>query len=439
MYGASFAFGALLIFTAAMGFLLLKLYQANPSFLSRLMNYLLLGILAIGLSTVAVLIGLRTEQRGTSKYSDNLKEVRQIWGGSIVQAPPAISYRQLTRVERHHWKTGKPYSVKKIVHRDIKIWKTDIDGRIDRDIRKKGLQVYNGYRLNFNGTWKIKNLIGKQKEIFFHLPLPTGGNNIHNAVITINGKTYNGDQRVADGIDWSGTMAPGETRTIRVTYSCQGLNNFRYALDKETREIPKFSFNIDTDFPERVINYLDNSMVHSTVDTKNGRTKILWKGENIITRQPIALSFDSGKKTYEIVSNLYYYSPLAIVLFLAVMLVFSLAYNIRLHFMHFLFFGTGFLFFHFFLSYLVSYTGFIIGFIIASMISGGMILFYAKQLNRGRHLVDAVLIGLAMFQLFFSIAFYFPAHTGILILIGSAISLTVVMKATAEIDWEGRF
>ena len=104
MYGAGFAiaFGFFLLFLAACGFLLLKLYRENPAFLSRLMNYLMLGVLAVGLSVVAVLIGFRTEQRGTSRYSDNLKEVRQIWGGSIVQAPPAISYRLLTSHERRH-------------------------------------------------------------------------------------------------------------------------------------------------------------------------------------------------------------------------------------------------------------------------------------------------------------------------------------------------
>lgn len=439
MFQASLAFAALLAFIAATGFLLLKLYQANPAFLGKLMNYLLLGILAVGLSTVAVLIGLRTEQRGSTRYSQNLREVQKIWGGAIIQAPPALSYRQLTRVERHHWQTGKPYAATKTIRRDIKIWRAKIMAKVNRDIRARGLQVYNGYRLTFTGTWHIKNLLRHKKEIYFHLPLPTGGNNIHDAVITAGAKTYHGDHRVADGLDWKGTLAPGETRTIKITYRCQGLDTFSYALDTQVREIPAFSFTIDTDFPEKIINYRDNSMVHSLIREKKERRHIIWKGKNLITRQPIALSFNSGKKPWEIVANLYYYAPLAIFLFLAVLLVFSLAYNIRLHFMHFLFFGAGFIFFHLFLSYIVSYTGFIAGFIISSIISGGMILFYARQLNRGRRLLEGTLIGLAMFQLFFSLAFYFPAYTGLLILIGSAMTLTIIMKATAGIEWEGRF
>lgn len=296
MFGATFAFGALLIFIAAMGFLLLKLYQANPAFLGRLMNYMLLAFLAIGLSAVAVLIGMRTEQRGNSRYSQNLNEVRQIWGGSITQAPPAISYQQLSSIERHHWQTGKPYEVKKLVRKDIKIWQADIKAKIDRDIRKKGLQVYNGYRLNFTGTYRIKNLLGKKKEIFFHLPLPTGGNNINDAVIKVNGRGYHGDLRVADGLDWSGVLDPGKTRTITVTYRCQGLNNFRYTLNKEVREIPKFALSIDTDFPEKVINYMGNSMVHSAAGEKGAAQTSSGRRTILLHASPLPFHLTAGKR-----------------------------------------------------------------------------------------------------------------------------------------------
>ncbi|MCP4138550.1 MAG: hypothetical protein GY754_46760 [bacterium] len=421
------------------GLVLIRVYKANPEFTIKILNYALLTGLVIVLSGVSVALGIRTKERGRQKFHENLTEVKQIWGNNIVQRPPAISYKTLTRVERQNWKTGEPYKVNRIVSKDIKIKKSSMDISIDKDIRKKGLQVYNGYILKFKGTYVVKNPLGKDEKIYFHLPLPSGGNNITNATISVNGKQYDRDQKVSDGLDWKGTIKSGRNITIIISYACQGLDSFRYALDYVEREIPEFSMTINTDFDSDDINYIRNSMVHTGISESDGRSIVLWKAKNLITRQPVAISFDSGKRTDEIVAGLYMYSPLAIFLFLAILLVFSIAYDIRLHFMHFVFFGAGFLFFYFFLSYIVSYIGFIPGFILSAMLSGSMLIYYSKILNRGRKLMEGTVIGLVMFQFFFSFAFYFPMHTGFLILIGSAATLFLLMRATAGIDWQGKF
>ncbi len=138
-------------------FLLYKVYQINPDIMFKVINYLLLIVLAVALSGVSVLVGDRMKGRGNDKFHSNLLEVKKIWGGDIRQKPPAISYVSAISVKRNHWKTGKPYWTQETVRKDIKIKKSDIYAGINRDIRKKGLHLYNGFILKFKGSYEVKN------------------------------------------------------------------------------------------------------------------------------------------------------------------------------------------------------------------------------------------------------------------------------------------
>ena len=107
----------------------------------------MLATLIAVLSAVSVFLGFRTEKRGRQKFHENLKEVKQIWGSNINYHTPSITYLTLTTVERTNKKTGKPFKVKKLISRDIKIRSSNIHAKIDKDIREKGLQYYNGFKV----------------------------------------------------------------------------------------------------------------------------------------------------------------------------------------------------------------------------------------------------------------------------------------------------
>jgi len=60
-------------------------------------------------------------------------------------------------------------------------------------------------------------------------------------------------------------------------------------------------------------------------------------------------------------------------------------------------------------------------------------------LSKGKNMIFIVIGGLGLFQWVFSIAFFFPAHTGFITTIASIISFIALMKATAVVDWENKW
>lgn len=54
-------------------------------------------------------------------------------------------------------------------------------------------------------------------------------------------------------------------------------------------------------------------------------------------------------------------------------------------------------------------------------------------------MVGLVSISAFIFQWFFSAAFFFPEHTGLLITIASILAFVGLLKATADVDWENKF
>ncbi len=429
-------FGACLVLAAAV-LVSVRLYQERPEFVLKVMKYGLIGVFLLGFSAASLVIGLRIDERHSSSYSRGLKSVNEIWGGQMQQYPPAFYYRENVTQEYTNEKTGKIERRTVSESRDMGMDAQKVRVKVDANVRRKGLLEYAGYDLAFEGTYTVRNFQKQRREFYFDFTLPQGAGNITGIQVELDGKPYTGDSNLANGINWNGVLAPGEERVFKITYAAKGTERFDYLLGNTTRELRSLDFVVLTDYTDVRIPDTSMAPVERAGDSEGSR--FVWRGENLVTGQNIALRFELEGNYGSIAAKLFYYSPLALALFTGFLLIMNAAKQLRLHPMHFLFLLTGFFIFYLFGSYVISFVHVILGFVLALLLSTGVMLYYVKLIKKDAVLMQTIAFGAGMFQWVFSTAFFFPAYTGFLITIAAILAFVALMRSTADVDWESKW
>lgn len=414
-----------------------RIYQERPDFVMKILKYGVIGIFWVIFSILSIGIYFKIDRRHDTTYSRNLKSVNDIWGGSITQEPPDLYYETRELEEFENNKTGKMETRFKRVSKNISFESQVLDIKIDSKIRRKGLLEFPGYKLNFKVEYILKNTLTRAEKINFLLALPYNAGNITDVQVFLDGSEYTGDTNLADGVNWEGYMGPNEEKKISVQYKAQGTGVFQYSLGKYQKEIKKLEATLVTDFADYDIP--ERAMVPSSVSSDGSKTKINWEGKNLITGQNISLEFDIEGNYGEIAPKLFLYSPLALFLFLGSILLFTVSRQVNLHPMHYLFMIGGFFVFYLLGSYLISYIKMIPGVLVSLAVSTGIIVYYVSLIKKEKNLIQVTLLASIIFQWIFSLAFFFPQHTGFIITLGSIIAFVALLRSTAHVDWENKF
>lgn len=428
--------GFCLVFSAFI-IMSVRIYATRPDFVMKILRYAMISIFWAGFSIAAIAIGIRIESRHQDSYTKNMASVRQIWGGNLEQSPPSLTYETMGTREYENKTTGAIQVQKTTVEEQIGFESQALDIKLIQNIRKKGLLIFPGFNLEFSANYIFSNPTEKVSKLFFRMRLPTGAGNVNNIEVTLDGKPYTGDTNFVDGIDWSGTMNPKETHTISIKYKSQGTRYFQYSLGGQQSEVKKLRASLWTNY--EIYKIPDGSMVPAKQDSESGNSLLVWEGENLVTGQNIALELDVKGNYGEVASKLFLYSPFSLFLFVASILLFSAAKEISLHPMHYLFIIASFFVFYLLGSYLMSYIEVIYGIFLSLFVSSGILIYYSSLIGKGKTFLNSILVSVVIFQWFFSIAFFFPEHTGLLITLASIAAFVLLLKYTAETDWENKF
>lgn len=434
---AALLFFGLCLITAAAILVSVRLYQERPEFVLKVLKYGLIGAFFVAFSGASLAIGLRIDDRHASTYSRSLKAVQQIWGGTIRQVPPSFTYDDIATREYTNEKTGNIETRPVIVSRSVGIESQDVRVNIASNIRQKGLLKFAGYGLEFDGTYVIRNNGPRAQTFDFRFDIPENAGNITGIEILLEDRPYSGDTNLADGFQWRGKLAPRETKRFRIQYNAKGTDRFDYLLGANQLALDRLNFELTTDFSEYRIP--EDAMAPTAEGADDQTAKLSWSSENLVTGQNIALRFEIEGNYGKIASKLFYYAPLALLLFTGFLLIVNAAKGVRLHPMHFLFLMTGFFVFYLFGSYIISFVHILLGIGLALALSTGIMLYYAYLIRKGDEFLQSVAFGAAMFQWIFSIAFFFPAYTGLMITLAAIIALVALMRATAAIEWEDKW
>ncbi len=414
-----------------------RIYQVRPDFIKKVLKYALIVTFAIIFSIISLSIGFRIDDRHSSSYSRNYKSVQGIWGGQIYQSLPSFVYRETVLRDTENKKTGEVKKVPVEVSKSMGIADQKISVKINSSIRTKGLLKYPGFNMEFKGAFLLKNLKKKSEKFSFDFRLPESAGNITDLSVNFQGKKYEGDSDFSDGIQWSGSLAPGETRSIEIFYRAQGTERFVYSMGNTKREIKNLDMELTTNFKDTDIP--NGAMVPTETSGDDSMTKYRWRSSNLVTGQNISLKFLIPGNYGAVISRMFYYAPIAIFLFLAVVLIFVTAGQISFHPMNYLFLLTGFFIFYLLGSYLVTYMSIILAIAVSLAVSTGIMAYYIYLIKKGGGLMKIVLFGAVLFQWIFSSAFFIPEHTGFLITVTTILSFIFIIKATAKVDWENKW
>ncbi len=437
MTAAALIFLGFCLIAAAFILVSVKIFQVRPDVVKKIMKYSIIFVFTSIFSIIAVGIGFRIDSRHTRSYSDNLKSVQEIWGGDIVQLLPAFTFTEKGYIERENKKTGEMEQVLTDITKNMSIADQKVSVKIKSNIRQKGLLKYPGFILMFHGKYELKNISDKSEKMSFSFPLPQGTGNVTDIKVRLNDREYSGDSDFSNGMQWDGVLSKNESVVIEVSYAAQGTEKFSYAMGSEKAEIKNLAVDILTDFTD--IDIPNGAMVPTSSAGDNREAKYLWKASNLVTGQNISLRFNISGNYGEIVSKLFYYSPVALFLFIGFLVVFCTSKSISLHPMHYLFIITGFFIFYLLGSYLVSYMNIILAVVVSLAVSTGIILYYCVLIGKGKDLTRICFYGALLFQWIFSVAFFLPEHTGFLITLASIAAFVFLMRTTASVDWENKW
>lgn len=451
MVGAAVLFLGVCVVIGAFIIVSVRAAQLNPALVKKVFKYMVIGGIALAFSIAAVAIGFRLDERNSSSFSRSLKSVSEIWGGEVSQSLP--SFRTETAVQEQFLdeKTQQYHIREKRTQTAFGMQEHAVELGVASNIRQKGLLKFAGYNLSFKGHFVCANTQKTADTFYFTLPLPSNAGNISELRVQLDGKDYSGDSNLSDGIDWAGRLAPGEKVTFDISYAAQGTGSFSYGKKTSSgeyassesagsdgkTEIADYSVNFRTDFTD--VTLADGSMAPKTNSSDSKGTAITWKGSNLILDQGIGLKFGISANYGKLFSKIFFYAPLVIALFLAFLLIFTASQGIRLHPMHYCFITAGFFVFYLLGSYLVTYLHVIAAILASLAVSSAITWYYSRLIGKGKALEKVVLLCLGVFQWFFSAAFFFPEHTGLLITLASIGALVVLMKITAKTEWEEKW
>jgi len=414
-----------------------RAYQIQPDLIRKIFRYTTVVAIWIGVSVASVIVGFRIEKRHSDFYSRGFKSVSEIWGGSVSQAPPEFGEYVLTTNEYVNEKTGKTEERTRYVIKDLGFSEQNVKAKISSNIRTKGLLKFPGFNLIFHGRYVVKNTRNSPAEVVFRFDLPKNAGNISDVSVMRNGSTYTEDANFADGIEWQSVMQKGEEAVFEIKYKAQGTGSFYYLMNTKKLEIRKMNFDVETDFTD--ISIPDSAMVPTSNVSESGKSKILWSGENLVTGQNIALTFEIPGNYGKVASKLFFYGPLSLGLFTAILLIFTLASGKPLYPMNYFFLLGGFFIFYLLTSYVLSFWNVFLSIGAGLILSTSITIYYAYLIKRDLNLVKAVAVSLFIFQWIFSFAFFLPEYTGLIITLAGIASFVAIMRYTAEVDWNDKF
>jgi hypothetical protein len=448
MVGAAVVFLGVCVVLGAFIVISVRTAQMNPGLVKKIFKYLVIAGVALAFSIAAVAIGFRLDDRNSSSFSRSLKSVSEIWGGEVSQALPSFRTESALEEQFLAEKSQQYQTRTKIVQTSFGMETHAVDINAASNIRQKGLLKFAGYNLSFKGHFVCVNTQSAADTFHFTFPLPSNAGNISELKVQFNGKDYKGDSNLSDGIDWNGRLSPGEKVSFDIAYAAQGTESFSYGkktaasvydtanADGKT-EIANFAVNFKTDFDD--VTLADGSMAPKTNSSDSNGTIMAWTGSSLILNQGIGLTFAISANYGKLFSKIFFYAPLTIALFLAFLLIFTAAKGIRLHPMHYCFITAGFFVFYLLGSYAVTYIHVLAAILLSLAVSSAITWYYARIIGKGKNLEKIIILCLAVFQWFFSAAFFFPEHTGLLITLASIAALVVLMKITAKTEWEDKW
>jgi len=367
------------------------------------------------------ILGTTTAVRSTDFFNRLGSQVENLWGTPLVQEAPSLAV-QIPGSEQVRWLMPS---------------KNDIKVGLQTDYRKKGLIWYPTYTCSFDGTYTITNIEDVGQKARIHFNFPAKGATYDNFAIAVDQKTLLVPVDTQEGISEIIELAPGESKEFRITYRTRGIRDWRYKMDPNVGRVQNLSLVVRTGFKD--IDYTEGSLSPMSAEESDNGMVLTWTATDLITKEDIGVIIPEKLNPGPLTSRITFFAPVCLIFFFILVATINILYKINIHPMHYLFVAAGFFAFHLLLAYMVGIINIHISFIISAVTSVVLVTSYLSAALGGKFPWKVAVAGQLFFLVLFSYSFFLKGITGLTVAIGSVVTLGVLMKVTAHVDWNEVF
>lgn len=347
--------------------------------------------------------------------------VQQLWGAPIIQRAPALTVRiPGTRRTRSLIPTANQIGV-----------------NIHLEQRRKGLVWYPTFVVDFVGRYAVTNGAGIVQNVLIHFPLPAADATYDRLSFVVDDEVQDVEIDTQEGIRQIAVVPAGQTRTFEVRFRTRGLLSWSYALAAQSGRARNLELTVETNFEE--VDFPESSLSPMSNELTGVGRRLTWTAEDLITRQDVGITMPQKINPGPVAARMSFFAPVCLLFFFVLITAICILREIDIHPMHYLFVTAGFFAFHLIFSYLVDIIDIHLAFLAAAVTSVTLVVSYLATAMGNRFPWKVAATGQFFYLVLFSYSFFLKGMTGLTITAASVVTLAVLMRMTAGLNWNEVF
>jgi hypothetical protein len=367
-------------------------------------------------------LGSATATRTAGSHAALGSQVEALWGVPLTQRAPSFSVA-VPGTEEQRWLMPEA---------------NDIAVGVTSDYRRKGLLWYSTYVVDFDGVYTIANDDAVAQKVKVHFDFPTESGTYDAFVASVDGERLRQDVKTREGISELIALEPGARAEFRIAYRTRGLDSWRYVTDLHAGRVRNLDLKLMTDFSD--IDFAPGSLSPMASEpASGGGLELAWQAEDLITQQNIGILIPEKLNPGPLTARITFFAPVCLIFFFVLIATINIIYKVDIHPMHYLFVVAGFFSFHLLFAYFVDVLNVHLAFVLAAIIAVSLVTSYLSAALHGKFPWKVAVAGQLFYLVLFSYSFFLKGITGLTIAIGSVVTLAVLMRVTAHLDWNEIF
>lgn len=377
------------------------------------------------------------------------QEVAALWGATQTQVSPQLAFAWAEEVEEQELVEDPATKERKLVTRTRRVERSKpvilqgsslaVDFRMDH--RRKGLLWYATYAVDFRGDYAYLHDEERDGELVITYRFPTAEALYSDFRFEVDGKMdpkiVPADQGGVKVVEQRVRVQPGRSVPFTIAYSSQGLDWWRYSFGGDVNRVKNFELTMTTDFKE--IDFPEGTISPNAKEATSGGWELRWKSENLISGFQIGMEMPRKLNPGPLAARISFFAPVCLGFFFVWMFVISLLRGIDLHPMNYLFLGAAFFAFHLLFAYTVDHLDVLVAFVLSSVVSVFLVISYLRLVAGVRFAALEAGGSQLVYLVLFSYAHFFEGFTGLIVTIGSILTLFLLMQLTGRMRWEEKF
>ena len=367
-------------------------------------------------------------------------EIERLWGGQHQQLAPAVSWlRHETVVDKVATKDAEGRLVVREVERRVAhelpltLRSSVLNVDLDLEHRRKGLLWYDVYTVRFRGLYTVEVPGEEDGRVRLTLPFPAA-NAMYDGFRVRIGDHQAMPTEVGENITVEANAAAGATVPIEIAYASRGLDTWAYSFQESgVAQVRDFQLALTTNFAD--IDFPEGGLSPTTKTVAGDGWKLHWRFDSLLTGKRIGLDLPNRLNPGPLAARITFFAPVSLLFFVTVLLILGILRRRNLHPMHYFFLSAAFFAFHLLLAYLVDHVDLHVAFLASAAVSVFLVVSYLRVVGGDRFAFREAGLAQLVYLVLFNYAFFFEGYTGLTVTVGAVVTLFILMRLTAPVDW----